>query len=137
MKMKKKLVGVSVALMLVASLTLAGCGGKTAEDPLADGVLKIGTNATYVPFEYRDENNEMVGFDIDMGNAIAEELGVKAEWVDTGFDGIFNGLTSNQYEMIIAGTSITEERQKTFNMSSPYTANGIVIVSRNDGLYLN
>ena len=55
----------------------------------------------------------MVGFDIDMGNAIAEELGVKAEWVDTGFDGIFNGLTSNQYEMIIAGTSITEERQKT------------------------
>ena len=133
MKMKKKLVGVSVALMLVASLTLAGCGGKTAEDPLADGVLKIGTNATYVPFEDRDENNEMVGFDIDMGNAIAEELGVKAEWVDTGFDGIFNGLTSNQYEMIIAGTSITEERQKTFNMSSPYTANGIVIVSRNDG----
>ena len=83
MKMKKKLVGVSVALMLVASLTLAGCGGKTAEDPLPDGVLKIGTNATYVPFEYRDENNEMVGFDIDMGNAIAEELGVKAEWVDT------------------------------------------------------
>ncbi len=135
MKMNKKLIGASVALLLTASLTLAGCSGgekKQAEDPLADGVLKIGTNATYVPLEYRDENNEMIGFDIDLGNAIAEEMGVKAEWVDTAWDGIFNGLNANQYETIISGTSITPDRQNGFSMSDPYMVNGIVIVSRND-----
>lgn len=135
MKMKKKLIGASVALILTASLAFAGCssGGKKAEDPLADGVLKIGANATYVPLEYRDENNQLVGFDIDLGNALAEQLGVKAEWIDTAWDGIFNGLNANQYETIISGTSITPDRQKGFIMSDPYMVNGIVIVSRNDG----
>ncbi|MEG0509473.1 MAG: ABC transporter substrate-binding protein [Eubacterium sp.] len=131
--MNKKLIGVSLALMLTASVALTGCGGAKAEDPVADGVLKIGTNDTYVPLEYRDENNEMVGFDIDLGNAIAEDMGVKPEWISTAWDGIFNGLNANQYDVIISGTSITPERVEGFSMSDPYITNGIVIVSRNDG----
>ena len=135
--MKKKLFGAVAAVALTAAMILTGCSGGgdkvASEDPLADGVLKLGTNATYVPLEYVDENNEMVGFDIDLGNALAEELGVKAEWVDTSFDGIFNGLNARQYDAIIAGVSITPERSESFNMSSPYISNGIVIVSRNDG----
>ena len=135
--MKRKLFGVVAAVALTAALAFTGCGGNggsaESDDPLADGILKIGTNATYVPLEYRDEEtNEMVGFDIDLGNALAEELGVKSEWVDTSFDGIFNGLNAKQYDAIIAGVSITPDRSEAFNMSSPYISNGIVIVSRND-----
>ncbi|MGL4283097.1 MAG: transporter substrate-binding domain-containing protein, partial [Eubacterium aggregans] len=93
--MKKKVFSLSVLLILIALFTFAGYGGgnKTqSTDPLEDGVLKIGSNDTYVPLEYRDEENKIVGFDIDLGDAIAKELGVKSEWVSTAWDGIFTGL---------------------------------------------
>ncbi len=82
--------------------------------------------------EFRDDNNDLVGFDIDLGNALAEQLGVKAEFVTVAWDGIFTGLTSNQYDVIISSTSITPERQESYSQSDPYIANGIVIVSRVD-----
>ena len=137
--MKKKFLVLSLAFMLVFSVTLAGCSGNgkgdsaSNDDPIADGTLSVAVDDTYLPMEFRDDQNNLVGFDVDLAKAIGEGLGVKVDFTTVAWDGIFNGLTSNQYEMIIAGTSITEERQKTFNMSSPYTANGIVIVSRNDG----
>lgn len=130
--MKKKIVLLSIVAILTATLCLAGCGQSAQEDPLADGVLKIGTNDTYVPMEYRDEQNNMVGFDIDLCNEIGKDLGVKVEWISTAWDGIFNGLNSGQYDCIISGCSITSERKKSFYMTDPYIANGIVIVSRND-----
>lgn len=123
-----------ITIVLGITLLLTGCGSKTAssEDPLADGVLTAGTNDMYLPLEFRNENNELVGFDIDLGQALADELGVKIEWVPTAWDGIFNGLNANQYDIILSGTSITEDRLTGFNMTDPYIANGIVIVSRKD-----
>jgi polar amino acid transport system substrate-binding protein len=123
-----------ITIVLGIALFLTGCGSKTTsnEDPLADGVLTAGTNDMYLPLEFRDENNELVGFDIDLGQALADELGVEIKWVPTAWDGIFNGLNANQYDIVLSGTSITEERLTGFNMTDPYLANGIVIVSRKD-----
>lgn len=129
---KKKLAVLCIVVCACAAFCFAGCGTKQ-EDPIADGTLSIGTNATYVPLEYRDDQNNLVGFDKDLGDALAQKLGVKSEWVDTAWDGIFNGLGSGQYDCIISGVSITSERQKNFYMTDPYIANGIVIVSRKDG----
>lgn len=132
---KKKLVGIALGLALVSAITFAGCGGKTEqqEDPLADGKLSFGVEDSYVPLEFRDDNNKTVGFDIDLGDAIGKELGVEVEWVSTAWDGIFNGLNAKQYDAVLSGTSITEERKEGFNMTDPYITNGIVIVSRKDG----
>ncbi|NLN97749.1 MAG: amino acid ABC transporter substrate-binding protein [Eubacteriaceae bacterium] len=136
MKRKSVLISLLLVLVLLVSVGCGGAGGDdnkaTEEDPLAGGKLKIGTNDTYVPLEFRDENNEMVGFDIDLGDALAKELGVESEWISTAWDGIFNGLNSRQYDIILSGTSITEERLENFNMTEPYIANGIVIVSKTD-----
>lgn len=136
MKRKSILISLLLVLVLLVSVGCGGAGGDdnkaTEEDPLAGGKLKIGTNDTYVPLEFRDENNEMVGFDIDLGDALAKELGVESEWISTAWDGIFNGLNSRQYDIILSGTSITEERLENFNMTEPYIANGIVIVSKTD-----
>ncbi|WP_195269090.1 ABC transporter substrate-binding protein [Eubacterium sp. 1001713B170207_170306_E7] len=133
--MKKKRMDqrkVFIVILLILSITLTGCDKKqpAEKDPLKDGVLKIGTNATYVPMEYRSEDNDLVGFDIDLGNALAEELGVKAEWVDTSWDGIFNGLDNGSYEIVMAGLSITEQRKESFIMSEPYYIDGTVIFGR-------
>jgi polar amino acid transport system substrate-binding protein len=127
---RKSLVWVTLIILGVA-LMFVGCSSKTAEveDPLADGILTAGTNDMYLPLEYRDENNELVGFDIDLGQAIADELGVEIEWVPTAWDGIFNGLNANQYDMVLSGTSITPKRIKGYSMSTPYISNGIIIVS--------
>lgn len=131
--MKRKIY-LLITIVLGMALFLTGCGSKSAstEDPLADGVLTAGTNDMYLPLEFRDENNELVGFDIDLGQALADQLGVEIEWVPTAWDGIFNGLNANQYDIVLSGTSITEDRLTGFNMTDPYLANGIVIVSRKD-----
>lgn len=131
-EVKKKLAALGV-LLLWAMLVLTGCSSSSSsDDPLADGVLTIAVDDTYLPMEFRDDNNDLVGFDIDLGNALAEQLGVKAEFVTVAWDGIFTGLTSNQYDVIISSTSITPERQESYSQSDPYIANGIVIVSRVD-----
>ena len=131
-EVKKKLAALGV-LLLCAMLVLTGCSSSSSsDDPLADGVLTIAVDDTYLPMEFRDDNNDLVGFDIDLGNALAEQLGVKAEFVTVAWDGIFTGLTSNQYDVIISSTSITPERQESYSQSDPYIANGIVIVSRVD-----
>jgi len=130
--MKKSFLAILVGVLLFVPMVLTGCGSSESgdvEDPLADGTLTIGTHDTYVPLEYRNDNNEIVGFDIDLGNAISKELGVDIEWVPTEWDGIFTGLDAKQYDMILSGVSLTSEREENFAMTKPYIANGIVIVS--------
>ncbi|KNZ41643.1 ABC transporter substrate-binding protein [Acetobacterium bakii] len=133
--MKRKSLVLLLLVFIGVVFVFSGCSNSTSqteEDPLADGVLTAGTNDMYLPLEFRDENNVLVGFDIDLGQAIADELGVKIEWVPTAWDGIFNGLNAKQYDVVLSGTSITPDRIEGFNMSDPYIANGIIIVSRKD-----
>lgn len=101
-----------------------------SEDLLADGVLKIGLDDEWPPMEFRNDQESLVGFDIDFANALAEELGVKAEFSPVPWDGIFNGLNATQYDVIISSTSITPERQEEFCITDPYVTSGVVIVSR-------
>ncbi|WKY43400.1 ABC transporter substrate-binding protein [Eubacteriaceae bacterium ES2] len=136
--MKKKLLALFVVVTMAFAVVLTGCSSSstddsaTAEDPLADGVLTIGVDDTYLPMEFRNDQNELVGFDIDFANALAEELGVTVEFQTVAWDGIFNGLNAKQYDVIISSTSITPDRLESFAMTDPYVANGIVLVSRTD-----
>ncbi len=77
------------------------------------GSLVIGSDPTYPPFEYFDTDNKtMIGWDVDMGDALAQTLGLKAEHVAATFDTILPGLTSQKYDMGMSAFSITEERKK-------------------------
>lgn len=90
--------------------------------------LTIGVDDTYPPMEYRNEDMELVGFDIDFAKALGEELGIEVEFIPTAWDGIFAGLMSNKYDVIISSVSMTPERLQGFEFSNPYLANGQVIV---------
>lgn len=127
-------------LVLSFVVVATGCGASqknvgTGNSEVQDAVtLKVGLEDTYPPFEYRDEaSNELVGFDIDFSKALAEEIGAKIEYVPTAWDGIFDGLGTGKYDMIVSSISITPDRKEQFAMTKPYLANGIIIISAAGG----
>lgn len=88
---------------------------------IEEGLLTVGTDMPYPPFEYR-EDGELTGLDIDLMNEIASRLGVEAEYVDTPFDTIFTDLAAGQFDAVISGATITPEREQEVNFSEGYFA---------------
>lgn len=128
--MKKTFV-LLLTLTLTASL-FAGCGtSKENLNSLASvkksGKLLIGLEDSYPPMEFRDSKNNLVGFDIDLGNDVAKKLGVKAEYVMTDFNGIILALNASKFDMIVAAMSITDKRKEAIDFSVPYVTGGQII----------
>ncbi|MDN5351168.1 MAG: polar amino acid transport system substrate-binding protein [Clostridiales bacterium] len=117
--------GLLLALALVLVLSATAC---SSSSDTAAAKLVIGVDDSYPPMEYRDENNTLIGFDIDMTNALAEKLGMEVEYVSTAWDGIFQGLNAGKYDAIISSVSMTNARLEEFEFTKPYLANGQVIV---------
>lgn len=92
-------------------------GAETAA--LADGVLTVGTNAEFPPFEYVDDNGEPDGFDIALIKAIGEKLGVEVEVENMEFASLVSSIGS-KIDVAIAGMTVTEERQKSVDFSDAY-----------------
>jgi len=125
----KKLLSLSLALLLTAGM-LTGCGG-TKEDAAADDNQKktynIATDTTFAPFEFQNDAGEYVGIDIEILAAIAEDQGFEYELSPLGFSAAVAALESNQTDGVIAGMSITEERQQKYDFSEPYYDSGVVM----------
>ena len=100
--------------------------GSVAEE-LGKGVVVMGTNAEFEPFEHRD-NDEIVGYDIDTANEIADYIGMELKVEDMNFDSLINALVSGKIDMILAGMSVTEERKEVVNFSEPYYRAAQVII---------
>jgi len=93
------------------------------------GVLMIGADIGYPPMEYYDNDGTTpIGFDIDVGKAIAELLGLDYMVLDTAWDGIFEGVVRGDYDCIISSVSITPSRLQTYIFTEPYIANALCIV---------
>lgn len=86
---------------------------------LADGVLTVGTNAEFPPFEYVDDNGEPDGFDIALIKAIGERLGVTVEVENMEFEALVSAIGS-KIDLAIAGMTVTDERQVSVDFSNPY-----------------
>ncbi|MDR3518312.1 MAG: amino acid ABC transporter substrate-binding protein [Azospirillaceae bacterium] len=124
------------SLALVGVLQLAAMTGAHAQSNLdhvkSAGALKIGTEGTYAPFTYHDDSGALVGFDVEIGQAIAAKLGVKAEFVEGQWDGLIAGLDANRYDSVINEVGITEARKAKYDFSKPYIASKAVLIVRND-----
>ncbi|WP_454113748.1 transporter substrate-binding domain-containing protein [Microbacterium maritypicum] len=111
-----------VAFVAVGAL-LAGAAPATAA---TDGdKYVIGTDTTFAPFEFTDQDGDLVGIDMDLLRAIAKDQGFEVEIRQLGFDAAVQALQSNQVDAVMAGMSITEERQKAFDFSEPYFTSGV------------
>jgi ABC-type amino acid transport substrate-binding protein len=125
---------VLLASVLVLTMILTGCGKKDARlsEIQKAGKIVLGTNATYPPYEFHkqiDGKDTIIGFDIAIGQAIADELGVKLEVKDMDFNGLLPALTAGKIDMIIAGMTPTDARKKSVDFSKIYytAAQGVIV----------
>jgi polar amino acid transport system substrate-binding protein len=87
-----------------------------------DGKILVGQDQSYPPNEFQDENGKVTGFDVDLGTAIGQKLGLKMEFQNAAFDGIIPGIQAGKYELAISSFSINPERLQTVDMVSYYKA---------------
>ena len=123
-------------LMLIFTLVvMAACGQKdeTNEAKNTDKkVLTMATSADFAPFESRDPSGKVEGFDIDLANAIADELGYKLEIKDMKFDGLVGALQAKRVDMVLAGMSATDKRKENVDFSTAYNHSGEMFLTKKD-----
>lgn len=123
-----------LGLLLILAVLTAACGGKAGDtdEPLRSaGVLRVGTEGVYAPFSYHDAaTGQLVGYDVDVANAVADKLGVRVEFVETPWDSIFAALEANRFDVVANEVTITPERQAKYDLSEPYSVGEGVIVTR-------
>jgi cystine transport system substrate-binding protein len=126
----------TAALSTAVLLTACGGGSDDAGGDTAGGsgeVLRVATEGTYSPFSFHaDGTNELTGYDVEVVEAVAEELGREVEFSETQFDAIFAGLESDRYDVIANQITINPERQERYLLSEPYTVSTGVVVTRAD-----
>ena len=144
--MMKKLFALTLSVMML--LSFAACAAKPAEEAPAadaaasvdmsgvtlmqDGVLTVGMEIGYPPFEdFAEDGTTPIGYDVDFAKALSEKLGVTVNFVNTAWDGIFQGIGVN-YDCVISAVTITEERKASMLFSEPYINNYQAVVVKAD-----
>jgi len=105
--MKKLILSFTLAALVIAS-------------PALSKTVRIGTEGAYAPYNYVDDSGKLAGYEIDLGNAICAEAKLTCEFVTNEWDSIIPNLVAGNYDMIMAGMSVTEERKKTISFSDEY-----------------
>ncbi|UOQ92432.1 amino acid ABC transporter substrate-binding protein [Halobacillus shinanisalinarum] len=137
----KKFVGWMVVSLFI--LILAACGSSesdTSGDEAAsdqslydqikeEGVLTIGTEGTYAPYTFHNDQDELTGYDVDVAREVAKRMGVEAEFKETKWDAMFAGLNSERFDMIANQVGIKPDREEKYNFSVPYTYTAAVLVT--------
>ncbi|MFA6669595.1 MAG: transporter substrate-binding domain-containing protein [Bacillota bacterium] len=145
----------TIVSILVLSLALVGCTQDPAkengndtnkEDPSSEsenvddsldrvldaGVLTVVGSGDYPPFNFYDENDNVVGFDVDTGEEIAKRLGVELNYETSAWDGLPDGLRAGRYDAILGSMAITEERLEVVSFTIPYYYSGAQLIVRKD-----
>ncbi len=120
--MKTLLIAIAMAALASGVSHAADLGGK---------LLKVGSDTTSPPMESVDPaSGQIVGFDVDVVNAICAKINCQAEFVTTGWDGIFAALDQGSFDLVASGVSITDERKKAMDFSDPYIVNSQAVLMR-------
>ena len=96
------------------------------------GVIEVAVEGTWAPFCYHDENDELVGFDVEVAKEIASYLGVEAHFNEGDFDGLLTGVSTGTFDMVTNGVDVTEDRSATFDFTDAYAYDHAVVVTKAD-----
>lgn len=134
------------AITLIAALSVSalvtGCNNAdSTSETVAEGadseqkVLRVATEGAYAPFNYTDAEGNLAGFDVDITNALCEEMQVKCEITAQDWEGIIPGLKAKKYDAIIAAMSVTPERAEQVDFTEPYFTNSLVFIATKDSSF--
>ncbi|MDD2400935.1 MAG: transporter substrate-binding domain-containing protein [Clostridia bacterium] len=131
-----------LGVLLSLSLLFTACAGDQdnqsvgSEDSLQRvldaGKLTVVGSGGYPPFNHIDDNGDVIGFDVEVGEEIAERLGVELNYVTGEWSGLVEGLRNSRYDAILGSMAITDERLQSVNFSIPYYYSGAQLVVRGD-----
>ena len=140
----KKITALFIAAAIFSMVGLTGCSSQSGGQPSQEdasagsgdllvqiqerGEIVIAMEGTWAPWTYHDENDELVGFDVEVGQQIAQALGVEATFVEGEWDGLLAGLDAGRYDIMINGVDITEERSDAYDFSDPYAYNRTAVI---------
>ena len=118
------------------AVSSASASGSTSDSLLkqikAKGVVLVGTEGTYSPFSYHDAGNKLVGFDVEIAEAVGKELGVKTQFVETKWDSMIAGLDAKRFDIVFNQVGVTNERKQKYDFSTPYTVTRAALVVHSD-----
>lgn len=139
----KKLLTVLLSIFVILSLAACSSSNGGSQEEAAEqkdllariqeaGVITIATEGNWAPWTYHDDSDELVGFDIEVGKAIAAKLGVEAQFVETDWDAILAGVDSGRFDIACNGVGYTEERAEKYAFTQPYVYTHKVLIVLND-----
>ena len=121
------------AMLLAAGLALPAAAADLLDTARARGTLRIAMEGTYPPFNFKEKNGQLAGYDVDVARLLAAKLGLKPEFVTTEWAAILAGLASGKYDVIVSQVGMTPKREQAFDFSEPYTySNPQLIVRSNE-----
>ncbi|MGR0321050.1 transporter substrate-binding domain-containing protein [Agromyces sp. ZXT2-3] len=136
------LAAASAAVLALAACSTGDAGSGSTDGGAAGdeyglvqaGTLTVGTEGTYRPFSYHEDGSgDLVGYDVEVAEAVAEELGLEVAFQETQWDAIFAGLDAGRFDVIANQVSITPEREEQYLFSEPYTiSRGVIVVNEGD-----
>ena len=156
--MKKKIISLMMVMTMTCGL-FAGCGSdKASNDAAANagtesnssdtasesssddllstikerGYITVAMEGTWAPWTYHDEDDNLVGFDVEVAKAVADELGVDVQYQEGEWDGLLAGVQSGRYDIMVNGVGYTEERAQAYTFSDPYCYNKTALIVRGD-----
>ncbi len=126
-----------VSLVAISALALSGCSNSqdTGAEPVdaapnTDEILRVATEGAYAPFNYTNADGSLGGFDVEMANAICDDMKVTCEIMAQDWDGIIPGLKAGKYDAIVAAMSVTPERAQQVSFTDPYFSNTLVFLAK-------
>lgn len=127
----------AMGLVMGASLMTQAVAGEQLDTIRKNGTLNVGLEGTYPPFSFVGEDGKLAGFEVELSEALAKELGVKAKLQPTKWDGILAALESKRLDVVINQVTISDERKKKYDFSEPYTVSGIqaLVQKKNAGKF--
>ncbi|MDB1749317.1 amino acid ABC transporter substrate-binding protein [Enterococcus avium] len=129
--MKKSIIVVA-SLLVFGAVFLAGCQSKGDGEASSEKVLRVGTEGTYSPFSFRDDNDKLTGYDVDVVKAVAKKINYKVKFVEAPWDSMLAAFDANKSDVIFNQVSITPERKEKYLFSTPYSVSHPALIVNKD-----
>lgn len=117
--------------------TTETAGGDLLSEIQAKGTITVAMEGTWAPWTYHDEDDNLVGYDVEVATKIAEKLGVEPQFIEGEWDGLLAGLDAGRYDIMVNGVDITPERAEKYDFSTPYAFNRTAVITTKDNDSIN